>query len=148
MSSIDYTPRTGATDEPTAIPLGRILRAGATAIAAAVVANVVVWAIVAAVTDMPDAFQPLATVWPTVIFTGLFLAVGVGVFALLVRFTQRPIARFWQIAVGAFLLSFLSPLAARGQDGATTAGILTLEVMHLVAFLTFVPLSTALVRET
>lgn len=147
MSSTRYTPRTGATDESTAIPLGRTLRAGATAIAAAVVANVV-WAIVAAVTDMPDAFLPLATVWPTVIFTALFLAIGVGVFALLVRASQRPIARFWQIAVGALLLSFLSPLAARGQDGATTAGILTLEVMHLVAFLTFVPLFTALVRET
>lgn len=146
MSSTGSTPRAGATNEPTAIPLGRILRAGLTAIAAAVAANVVVWAIVAVLTDIPDAFVPLATVWPTVVFTVLFLAIGVGVFALLVRFTRQPITRFWQIAVVALLLSFLNPLFARSQEGATTAGIITLEVLHVVAFLVFVPLFTALVR--
>lgn len=147
MSSTGSTPRTGATNEPTAIPLDRILRAGAAATAAALVANVVVWAIVAAVTDIPDDFMPLATVWATIVTTILFLALGVGVFALLVRFTREPIARFWQIAIAVLVLSFLNPiLVARNQDGATTAGIITLEVMHVVAFLTFVPLFTALVR--
>lgn len=147
MSSTRSTPRTGAADEPAPIPIGRIVRAGLTAIAAALVATVVVWAINAALTDVSDDFLPLATVWPTIVTTILFLALGVGVFALLARFTREPIARFWQIAIVVLVLSFLNPiLVARNQDGATTAGIITLEVMHVVAFLVFVPLFTALVR--
>jgi hypothetical protein len=145
MSSSSYASASPATP-PERVEMGRLWRVGLLAIVAAAAANAVVWAVVTAVTDIPDEFMPLATVWPAVVFTALFLLVGLAVFALLVRFTRRPITWFWRVAIVALLLSFLTPLGARGQDGATTAGLLTLEVMHVVAFLVFVPLVTNLVR--
>ena len=137
-----FATTTESTTPTERVPMDRIWRVGALAIAATVVANLVVWAIAQVLLDISDDFVPLATPWPAAIFSGLYLAVGVGVFALLNRFTSRPITWFWRIAVVALLLSFLSPLSARGQDGSSTAALLTLEVMHVVAFAIFVPLLT------
>ena len=129
------------------VPMGRVWRAGLVAIAAAVVANLVVWVIAQAIFDISDDCMPLATPWPAAIFTVLALALGVGLFALLNRFTRKPITRFRQVAVVALLLSLLSPLSARGQDGSSTAAILTLEAMHVVAFAVFFPLMTTRTRD-
>lgn len=147
MPSTGYPTATTARIDEGRVPMGRVLRSGLTAIAAAVAANVIVRGIARTLVDISDDFVPLATVWPTVTFTALFLALGVGVFALLNRFTQRPIARFWQIAIAAVLLLTLTPLGARGQEGGTAAAILTLEALHLIAFAVFTPLFTRLLRR-
>ena len=137
---------TGSTIASERVPMDRLLRVGALAIATTVVANVVVWAVAQAIFDISDDFMPLATVWPTIIVTVIYLALGVGLLALLNRFTSRPITWFWRIAVVALLLSFLPLLGARGQDGASTAGIVTLAAMHVVAFAIFVPAMTTRTR--
>lgn len=129
------------------VPMGQIWRVGGLAIAAAVAANLVVWAIARAVFDFSDDFMPLATPWPTIIVSVIYLALGVGLLALLNRFTGRPITWFWRIAVVALLLSFLPLLGASGQDGASTAAILTLAAMHVVAFAIFVPAMTTQTRS-
>lgn len=128
------------------VEIGRVWRVGLAAIVLAAVANGIVWVIARALLEIPDAFLPLASPWPAVGFTALYLVIGLGVFALLVRFTAKPITWFVRIAVVGLLLSFLNPLFARGQDGATTGGILTLEAMHVVAFAIFVPLLTTRTR--
>ncbi|MDP9365520.1 MAG: DUF6069 family protein, partial [Chloroflexota bacterium] len=131
----------GAADER--VSMRRVLRVGPLAIVAAALANAGVWAVAKAAFEIPDGFVPLSSLGPPVGITAVYLAFGLGVFALLVRFTRRPIVWFWRVATVALLLSFLTPLGARGQEGATTAGILTLEVMHVVAFAVFVPLITS-----
>ncbi len=137
-----FASATRSTTPTERVPMDRIWRVGALAIAAAIVANLVVWAIAQALFEISDDFMPLATPWPTIVVTVIYLALGVGVFALLNRFTQRPVTWFWRIAVAAALLSFLPLFGARGQDGASTAALWTLAVMHVVAFAIFVPLLT------
>lgn len=148
MSSTGYPTGSTGRNAQGRFPMGRIRRAGLAAIAAAVAANAVAWGVARALLDISDDFVPLATIWPTAIFTALFLAAGVGVFAGLNRSTAKPIPRFWQIAFTILILTLLSPLAARAQEGATSAAILTLEALHIVAFAVFVPLFTRLVRRT
>ena len=145
MSS-GYASATRGTPSTERVPMERVVRVGALAIAAAAVANVVVWAIAQAIFDISDDFMPLATVWPTIVVSVIYLGLGVAVFALINRFTERPVTWFWRIAVVALLLSFLPLLGARGQDGASTAGIVTLAAMHVVAFAIFVPAMTTRTR--
>ena len=145
MSTSSYASASPATPHER-VEMGRLWRVGLLAIAAAAVANAVVWAIARALFNIPDEFMPLANVGPAIVFTGLFLLVGLAVFALVVRFTRRPITWFRRIAVAAFLLSFLTLIGASGQDGATTPGLVTLGVMHVVAFVVFVPLVTGRTR--
>ena len=100
----------------------------------AVVLNVVVWAIGYALLDPPSSYDPLATVFPTIIFTALFLAIAIGIYALLRRRSADPDKTFVQIATVALLLSFLNFLALRGQDGNGPGAIIILGIMHVVAY--------------
>jgi hypothetical protein len=71
-------------------------------------------------------------------------AVGAAViFAVIGRFTRRPIRLFWGIAAVGLLLSFL-PIALAGATG-SSAG--TLAPMHVVAAATNVGLLTTLDRK-
>lgn len=99
-----------------------------------VVLNVVVWAIGYALLDPPSSYDPLATVFPTIIFTALFLAIAIGIYALLRRRSADPDKTFVQIATVALLLSFLNFLALRGQDGNGPGAIIILGIMHVVAY--------------
>jgi Family of unknown function (DUF6069) len=70
-------------------------------------------------------------------------AVGaVTIFAVIGRFTRRPIRMFWGVATVGLLLSFL-PIALAGVTG-WSAG--TLALMHVVAAVTNVGLLTTLGR--
>ncbi|MBA2755141.1 MAG: hypothetical protein H0U40_11885 [Chloroflexia bacterium] len=100
----------------------------------AVVLNVIVWAIGYAVLDPPSSFDPLATVFPTIIFTVLFLAIGIGIYAILRRRSANPDRTFIQVATVALLLSFLNFFALRGQDGNGPGAIAVLGIMHVVAY--------------
>lgn len=146
MSSSTIGSSAAAESEEERIPLGRIVRVGAIAIAAAAVANVVVWALAKAILDIDDDFQPLETVALPIVSTVVWLGLGVGALVLLVRFARRPIERFRQVAVVGLLISFFFLLSLRGQEGTNAAGIATLIVMHLVAFAIAVPLLTTRTR--
>jgi Family of unknown function (DUF6069) len=68
-------------------------------------------------------------------------AVGAAaIFAIIGRFTRRPIRLFWGVAAVGLLLSFL-PIALAGATG-SSAGVLAL--MHVVAAATNVGLLTTL----
>ncbi|MEJ7763052.1 MAG: DUF6069 family protein [Thermomicrobiales bacterium] len=111
-----------------------LVNRGLLTIGIAVVLNVVVWAIGYALLDPPSSYDPLATVFPTIIFTALFLAIAIGIYALLRRRSADPDKTFVQIATVALLLSFLNFLALRGQDGNGPGAIIILGIMHVVAY--------------
>jgi hypothetical protein len=117
------------------IPFGRIVRAGAIAAVGAVLANVLVYFVASALGWMPATYinpqlgRPIGV--GEVVGATLPGAVGATiVFALLARFTRRPVTIFRIVAVIVLVLSFLSPLAL---PGAPLSLILSLEIMHVVA---------------
>ncbi len=123
-----------ATGDGSARPGRSLMNRALATIGIAVVLNVIVWAIGYAVLDPPSSFDPLATVFPTIIFTVLFLAIGIGIYAILRRRSANPDRTFIQVATVALLLSFLNFFALRGQDGNGPGAIAVLGIMHVVAY--------------
>jgi hypothetical protein len=100
-----------------------------------VLANVLVYFVASALGWMPVTYinpqlgRPIGV--GEVVGATLPGAVGATiVFALLARFTRRPVTIFRIVAVIVLVLSFLSPLAL---PGAPLSLILSLEIMHVVA---------------
>ena len=122
------------TGDGSARPGRSLMNRALATIGIAVVLNVIVWAIRYAVLDPPSSFDPLATVFPTIIFTVLFLAIGIGIYAILRRRSANPDRTFIQVATVALLLSFLNFVALRGQDGNGPGAIAVLGIMHVVAY--------------
>jgi hypothetical protein len=126
------------------VPAGRLLRVGAVAAALSASANALVLAIASslfgAVVIPPDETVTFGEV------VGVSVAGAVGavvIFAVISRFTRRPIRVFLGVAVVGLLLSF-RPIALAGATG-SSAG--TLALMHVVAAATNVGLLTALDRK-
>lgn len=141
---------TTAAARPAADPVDRrkILPAGLAAIAAAVVGNLVVWALGRALFDISDAFEPLATPWPAVIASVVYLALATAVFWGVSRFASRPFRSYRIVAVVALVLSFL-PLTSLGSAAGVSAGaVATLVAMHLVGFVAAVGILTTRTRSS
>ncbi|CAA9554678.1 MAG: hypothetical protein AVDCRST_MAG70-1196 [uncultured Thermomicrobiales bacterium] len=119
-----------------------LLIRGLITIGIAVVINVVVWAIGSALLDPPSSFAPFATVFPTILFTVIFLAIGIGIYAVLLRRSADPNRLFLIVATVALLLSFLNFFALRGQEGNGPGAILVLAIMHVVAYVVAVVVLT------
>ena len=123
------------------VPVGRLLRVGALAALLAANANALVLAIASslmgAVVIPPDETVTLGQVLVASVAGSVGAAV---VFAVVGRFTQRPVRVFLGLAAAGLLLSFI-PIAVAGARG-SSAG--TLAVMHLVAAATNVGLLTKL----
>ncbi len=113
---------------------GSLWRVGLLAAVLAAVANALVFALAVQVGIFPafrlnpDAGPQMAIelVVGVSVLAGL---AGVGSFALLRRWVERPLRTFLGLAGAALLLSFAAPLALPG----TTAQVLVLNLMHLVA---------------
>ena len=132
-----------------------IWQRGALAIVASVVVNVVVRAILSTLFDLPSEFPPLQ-VGAIVTLTAVFTLIAVVVFALVVRFTQRPIRTYHVIAGAAFVVSIIPNIVSALNPGAipfpfpgaSASAFLALIVFHVVAYLitvwvlTTTPLST------
>lgn len=125
---------------PVRMPGMQLLLRGILAIVAAVVANLLVRAILVAVVDISPAFQPM---YPRAIVFVTTLGVGaaVVVFALINRFTRRPVPIFHRVALVALVISLLpnvallmAPSDPEDFPGKTTAGVLSLMLMHVVAY--------------
>jgi Family of unknown function (DUF6069) len=126
------------------VPVGRLLRVGAVAAALSASANALVLAIASSllgtVVIPPDETVTFGQV------AGASVAGAVGavvIFAVISRFTRRPIRIFMGVAAVGLLLSFL-PIALAGATG-SSAG--TLAIMHVVAAATNVGLLMALDRK-
>jgi hypothetical protein len=114
---------------------GQIVRAGVIAAITAMVANIIVFYIGSALGFMPTTYinpqlgRPISV--GEVIGSTIAGAVGATVlFALLARFTRRPVTIFRIVAGIVLLLSFATPFTL---PGAPLSLILTLEVMHVIA---------------
>jgi Family of unknown function (DUF6069) len=126
------------------VPAGRLLRVGVLAAALSASANALVLAIASsflgAVVIPPDGTVTFGQV------VGASVAGAVGaaaIFAVIGRFTRRPIRIFWGVAAVGLFFSFL-PIALAGARG-STAG--TLALMPVVAAVTNVGLLTTLGRK-
>jgi Family of unknown function (DUF6069) len=125
------------------VSAGRLLGVGVLAAVLSAGANALVLAIASsflgAVVIPPEGVVTLGQV------VGASVAGAVGaaaMFAVIGRFTRRPIRMFWGVATVGLLLSFL-PIALAGVTG-WSAG--TLALMHVVAAVTNVGLLTTLGR--
>jgi hypothetical protein len=149
---MSLSPPAGTTAAPSRAeePVDRrkILPAGLAAIAAAVAGNLVVWALGRALFDISDDFEPLATPWPAVIASVVYLALATAVFWGVSRFAARPVRSYRIVAVIALVLSFL-PLTSLGSAAGVSAGaIATLVAMHLVGFAAAVGVLTTRTRPS
>lgn len=131
---------------------GRIWWAGAIGVAAAVVCNLIVRAVLFALLPLPEQFLPLQ---PTAIatFTVSGTALAAVVFALVVRFSVTPIRTFRVIAIVALVVSILpnlglmaNPSAAPFPGGSALAfGVLC--IFHGIAALVCAAVLTTLTQK-
>jgi Family of unknown function (DUF6069) len=112
------------------VPAGRLLRVGALAAIFSAIANALVLAVASSlfgpVVIPPDEAVTLGQVTVASVAGAVGAAV---IFAVICRFTRRPIRAFWGVAAIGLLLSFL-PITLAGVTG-SSAG--TLALMHVVA---------------
>ena len=127
------------------VPAGRLLRVGVLAAVFSAIANALVLAVASSlfgpVVIPPDEALTIGQVMGTSAAGAVGAAV---VFAVICRFTRRPIRAFWGVAAIGLLLSFI-PIALVGATG-SSAG--TLALMHVVAAATNVALYTRLGRKS
>ena len=108
-------------------------------IAGAVAGTLVVRAAALAVFDIPPAFEPLAVAVPTVFLTVVGSCAGLAVAVAIDKFSDRPVALFQRVVVGALAVSLLPDFwlltesASEAFPGATVPAVVTLMVQHIVA---------------
>ncbi len=124
------------------IPVGAIVRSGGIAVAAATIANVVLYYIGAAIWGYNAAFEPVASVWPTVIAMIFYGAGAVVAFGIVARVSLRPIRTYRIVALVALILTILPDATLVGMPGATTPAIAVLVAMHIVAAIIIVGILT------
>ncbi|MBK8049498.1 MAG: hypothetical protein IPK16_21700 [Anaerolineales bacterium] len=128
------------TTPPVRLTTSRIAIAGLIAIVASVIANLIVYFIGNMIwPPMPD-FNPLATPIPTIIFTTVFLIGATIVYWLINRFTKNPPRVFLIVAWIVFLVGLVPDFmmiinpASSTMGTPTTGSVITLIIMHVVAF--------------
>jgi hypothetical protein len=133
------------------VDLRRLLWVGPLAIVAALAANAVVRAIALAVLNVPATFEPLASLS----FVGLTIAGVLGaviVFAIIGARAKTPVSTFRKVAFWALLASFLPDIGllfgAGGYPPGSLSNVLTLMLMHVVAYAISVTLLTTLARKS
>ncbi len=130
------------------ISFRRLLWVGPLAVLASVIANVLVSITTVALVGISPEFEPVH-LRPVIGFTVVGVLGAVLVFALVARFSRRPVRLFRRIALVVLLLSFmpdLSLLNASPYAGTTVQSVIALMLMHVVAWLISVSLLTTLTR--
>ena len=116
-------------------------RVGLRAILLAVAGNLVLRLAALTVFDIPAEFAPLALSAPTVLFTVVGVAGGLGVSVLVTRFSEWPARLFRQVVFAALVVSVLPDFwlltdgAAAAFPGATIPAVATLIAQHVLAAL-------------
>lgn len=122
----------------------KIWKVGLLAVVAATAANLVAFFILNALLDLPSSadFPPLSA--GTVgLFTAVFTFMGVVVFALIVRFTHKPVRNFWIIATIVFVLSIIPNIISAMNPAAapfpfpvsSSLAFWVLIIFHIIAYL-------------
>jgi hypothetical protein len=114
---------------------GQILKIGALAIGASVVANLLIRIIAVNVLGIGEGFMPLS--WgPPIVFTIIGVLGAIIVFAIIARFAKRPTRLFRIIGVVVLVLSLLPDiglLSANNMPGTSLSAVITLMLMHVAA---------------
>ncbi|MBA2284693.1 MAG: hypothetical protein H0W02_04365 [Ktedonobacteraceae bacterium] len=114
----------------------RFWMVGLLTVLAAVVANFMVDALALNIFHISAAFLPLQLAG-VVLSTAVGVAGAVLVFALVSRYTKRPIRTFWMIAIFVLAVSFIPIVALLLNPGSiagtTTLAAVVLMALHLVA---------------
>jgi hypothetical protein len=103
-------------------------------IVAAVLNALVAFAALALGVNREQDFQALNGPGPAMTFTVIGLLAATFVFWLIAQRAARPLETFRKVAVVVLLISFLPDLLLLTQPGAGVADVLTLMLMHVVAF--------------
>ena len=131
------------------VSFSRLLWVGPLTIVAAVAANLVFTTIANSLLGVSPDFPPL-TAGAIAIFTAIGVLAAVVVFALVARFSKRPIRRYRQIALIALLLSLIPDLAMPFLPGTVRVGareVVLLMATHVIAAVVAVWMLTTLTRE-
>jgi hypothetical protein len=131
--------------------LRKLLWIGPLAMVVAIVANEIWYAIAAALSPSVGQWPGVGVV-PIIISTVVYLVIASLVFAVVVRFSARPVRTYWIVATIALLISCAAPILARSGFGmpglppADTVSVIVLMIMHVIAFAISVPMITRLTR--
>jgi hypothetical protein len=149
MNSMDYTgvvAGPGSSQTSHTHRLRRLAGTGFIATLAAMVATTLAAALARAVGvdfEVPDGGETIPLPGFAVV-TGFLSVVGIVIAAALLRWSARPAERFVQTAVSLTAISLVPPL----RSGATTATIIALPVLHLVAATVMIPTLAWSLRTT
>src|SRR5215216_266087 len=131
-----------------AVSRGRFALVGLGTVAAAVIANLLVYALGSAVVGYDPGFVVLANASGTILFTVVPAIVAVLLYAVLMRFSGNPAHIFTNIAVVVLIVSLIPDLTyIPSVPGATSGQTAILMVMHVVAAFVIVSMLTTLTRS-
>ena len=131
-----------------AVSRGRFALVGLGTVAAAVIANLLVYALGSAVVGYDPGFIVLANASGTILFTVVPAIVAVLLYAALMRFTSNPARIFTNIAVVVLIVSLIPDLTyIPSLPGATSGQTAVLMLMHVVAAVVIVSMLTRLTRS-
>jgi Family of unknown function (DUF6069) len=126
---------------------GRFALIGLATVAAAVIANLLVYLLGSVVVGYDSQFIILANASGTILFTVVPAIVAVLLYAVLVRFTSNPARIFTNIAVVVLIVSLIPDLTyIPSLPGATSGQTAVLMLMHVVAAVVIVSMLTTLTR--
>lgn len=135
------------TRESRAADRGRFTLVGLGTVVAAVLANVLVYAIGGALVAYDPRFLPLANVGGAVIFTLVPAIVAAPLYAALTRFARRPARAFVIVAAVVFVVTLIPDFTyIPTVPGATGGQTAVLVLMHVVAAGVIVGMLTTLTR--
>jgi Family of unknown function (DUF6069) len=147
MSSTALSLSSSASAATPAFGRGRFVLVGLATVAAAVIANLLVYLLGSVVVGYDPQFIVLANASGTILFTVVPAIVAVLVYAALMRVTSNPARIFTTIAVVVLVVSLIPDLTyIPSVPGATSGQIAVLMLMHVVAAIVIVSMLTTLTR--
>ncbi len=148
MSSIALSSSSSAPVASPAVSRGRFALVGLGTVVAAVIANLLVYALGSAAVGYHPQFVVLANASGTILFTVVPAIVAVLLYAVLVRFSGNPARIFTNIAVVVLIVSLIPDLTyIPSVPGATSGQTAILMLMHVVAAAVIVGMLTTLTRS-
>src|SRR5215218_3021020 len=147
MSSTALPLSSSASVASPAVGRGRFVLVGLATVAAAVIANLLVYLLGSVAVGYDPQFIVLANASGTILFTVVPAIVAVLLYAVLTRFTANPAGIFTNIAVVVLVLSLIPDLTyIPSVPGASSGQTAILMVMHVVAAVVIVSMLTTLTR--
>ena len=128
-------------NQPVRLPASRLLLAGAIAIVASIVANLIIrWLGLLLIGDQSN-FNPLATIWSIIIFTTIFIGAATLIFIWINRSAANPPHAIRRAALIGFIVTLIPDIFLLFMAGQTTpmgtptvAGVLLLIIMHIASY--------------